>query len=216
MKKYDVIFFDLDGTLTDPQKGLIASFSYALGKMNLPYESKESLKRFIGPPLYETWISEYNLTLEEGAHALDLFREYYSIYGWWDNTPYQGIKDALSKLKAAGKRIILATSKPEIFAKKILHLFDLYQYFDFIGGASTDKTRDRKWEVLEYAIESAGVTDKSSAIMVGDRCYDADGARRVGIDSLGVLYGHGTREELETSGFNYIAATVEEMCNMLL
>ena len=216
MKKYKVIAFDLDGTLTDPAHGLICSFQYALEKMGIEYGEKSELKRFIGPPLYDEWQICYGLSPEDATRALLLFREYYAIYGWWDNEIYKGVPELLAKLKAAGKKIILATSKPEEFAKKILDLFDIAKYFDFIGGASTDKIRDKKWEVLEYSMKNLGGYDKSEYILVGDRKYDAEGAQICGIDSMGVLYGHGTREELEAAGFDYIVETTDDVAELLI
>ncbi len=216
MKKYDIIAFDLDGTLTNPERGLVASFVYALGKMGVDYGEKAELKRFIGPPIYEEWQRCFGFTPEESTKALLIFREYYSVYGWWDNEIYPGVKEMLEKLKCAGKKIILATSKPEIFAKKILELFDISKYFDFIGGAATDKTRDKKSEVLEYSLQSIGAKDLSQAILVGDRIYDAEGAKICGIDSLGVLYGHGSEEEVRSGGFTLVANTVEEIADILI
>lgn len=216
MKKYDIIAFDLDGTLTNPERGLVASFVYALGKMGVDYGEKAELKRFIGPPIYEEWQRCFGFTLEESTKALLIFREYYSVYGWWDNEIYPGVKEMLEKLKCAGKKIILATSKPEVFAKKILELFNISKYFDFIGGAATDKTRDKKSEVLEYSLQSIGAKDLSQAILVGDRIYDAEGAKICGIDSLGVLYGHGSEEEVRSGGFTLVANTVEEIVDILI
>ena len=216
MKKYDIIAFDLDGTLTNPERGLIASFVYALGKMGVDYGEKNELKKFIGPPIYEEWQRCFGFTPEESSKALLIFREFYSVYGWWDNEIYPGVKEMLEKLKNSGKKIILATSKPEIFAKKILELFDISKYFDFIGGAATDKTRDKKSEVLEYSIKSVGVSDKSKVILVGDRVYDSEGAIACGIDSLGVLYGHGSEEEIRSAGFTYIVNNVEDIANLLI
>ena len=216
MKKYDIIAFDLDGTLTNPERGLIASFVYALGKMGVDYGEKNELKKFIGPPIYEEWQRCFGFTPEESSKALLIFREFYSVYGWWDNEIYPGVKEMLEKLKNSEKKIILATSKPEIFAKKILELFDISKYFDFIGGAATDKTRDKKSEVLEYSIKSVGVSDKSKVILVGDRVYDSEGAIACGIDSLGVLYGHGSEEEVRSAGFTYIVNNVEDIANLLI
>jgi phosphoglycolate phosphatase len=216
MKKYDVIAFDLDGTLTNPERGLIASFVYALGKMGVDYGEKEELKRFIGPPIYEEWQRVFGFTPEESSKALLIFREYYSVYGWWDNEMYPGVPEMLRALCESGKKIILATSKPEVFARKILDLFDIAKYFDYVGGADTDKTRDKKHEVLAYSMASLGVTDTSRVILVGDRVYDAEGARACGVDSLGVLYGHGSREEIENSGFNYICESVEDIAKTLI
>lgn len=216
MKKYDIIAFDLDGTLTNPERGLIASFVYAFKKMGVDYGQKSELKRFIGPPIYEEWQRCFGFTPEESSKALLIFREYYSVYGWWDNEIYPGVKEMLEKLKNAGKKIILATSKPEIFAKKVLELFDISKYFDFIGGASTDKTRDKKSEVLEYSLASVGVSDKSKAILVGDRVYDSEGAIACGIDSLGVLYAHGSDSEVRSAGFTYVVNNVEDIAALLI
>lgn len=217
MKKYDIIAFDLDGTLTNPERGLIASFVYALGKMGVDYGEKAELKRFIGPPIYEEWQRSFGFTTEESSKALIIFREYYSVYGWWDNEIYPGVKEMLERLKNAGKKIILATSKPEVFAKKILEFFDISKYFDFIGGAATDKIRDKKHEVLEYSLQSIGALgDRSRAILVGDRIYDAEGAKMCGIDSLGVLYGHGSEQEVRSGGFTLIANTVGEIADILI
>jgi phosphoglycolate phosphatase len=214
MKKYDVIAFDLDGTLSNPERGLIESFVYTFKKEGIPFSSREELKRFIGPPIYEEWQRVLGLTPEQSSHALDVFHEYYSVYGWWDNVIYPGVEEMLGQLRARGKKIVLATSKPEVFARKIMDLFGLSKYFDFIGGAETDKIRDKKWEVLEYSLKSINA-DPEKSIMVGDRFFDAEGARIVGIDSLGVMYGHGTEEEINSSGFNYIAKTVEDIVRIL-
>ncbi len=216
MKKYSVVAFDLDGTLTNPERGLIASFEYALGKMGIDYGDPEGLKRFIGPPIYEEWQRYYGITPEESSRTLEYFHEFYSVYGWWDDTLYDGIHELLSALKSAGKRIVLATSKPEHFAKKILDLFDLAKYFDFAGGASSDKERDKKWEVLEYSLTSLGNVNRDECVMVGDRMYDAEGAKICGIDSIGVLYGHGSREELESAGFTYIVDTPDEVAKLII
>ncbi len=215
MKQYEIIAFDLDGTLTNPERGLVSGFQYALEKIGVDYGDKNSLKQFIGPPLYEEWQRVYGISPEASARALSLFREYFSVYGWWDNELYTGIPQMLEKLKLRGKTIILATSKPEIFAKKILRLFEIDKYFDFIGGATTDKTRDKKHQVLAYALDAIGSPEKSKCILVGDRKYDAEGAAAVGIDSLGVLYGHGSRAEIENAGFTQIVETVSEILNVI-
>ena len=216
MKKYRVIAFDLDGTLTNPESGLIAGFKYALDAYGVKYESEESLKKFIGPPLQNAWVEEYGVSREIAVEMLWKFREFYNVYGWWDNKPYDGVRKMLSELRASGRCLIVATSKPEHIAKRVLKLFELDVYFDFIGGASTDLKRDTKEQVLSYALESVGCTDRSSAILVGDRKYDAEGAKLCGIDSLGVLWGHGSAEETETCGFDLVATTPDEVVKLLL
>jgi len=214
MKKYDYIAFDLDGTLSDPEHGLVEGFIYAFKKMGVTgYGTRESLRRFIGPSLYVVWQDEFGFNSETVIEAIEKFREYYNIYGWWDNKVYSGIVEMLTALRAAGKKLILATSKPEDTAKKIMSLFELDKYFDFIGGAAGDN-RDHKWQVLEYSMRSAGA-DPSRTILVGDRMYDADGAAKCGVDSLGVLWGHGSPEEIAESGFTMTARTPEDVVRLL-
>ena len=215
MKKYDYIAFDLDGTLTDPEVGLVKGFMYAFDRVGIKYDDPKALRRYIGPPLHEEWKREYGFTEEETARAIAIFREYYDEFGWAENRVYEGIVDLLEALKAMGKTIVLATSKPENTARRIMALFGLDKYFDFCGGASTSSTRDKKWEVLEYSLLSVGATDKSRCILIGDRKYDAEGASIYGIDSIGVLWGHGSEEEIKSSGFTYVAKTPDDVLNIL-
>ncbi len=219
MKKYEVIAFDLDGTLSDPASGLIQGFVYCFKKLGIPYESEASLAKYIGPSLYEEWQEDFGFTPDEANNAIEIFREYYNIYGWWDNTLYDGIPEMLGELRKRGKRLVIATSKPLDTAKKVLELFSLTDYFDFIGGAGNHQN-DQKWQVLGSSLRSVGIdtTDPlelSKCILVGDRKYDAEGANIVGIDSLGVLYGHGTEEEISASGFTHTARTVRDILNVI-
>ena len=215
MKKYDYIAFDLDGTLTDPEVGLVKGFMYAFDRVGIKYDDPKALRRYIGPPLHEEWKREYGFTEEETARAIAIFREYYDEHGWAENRVYEGIVELLEALKAMGKTIVLATSKPENTARRIMALFGLDKYIDFCGGASTSSTRDKKWEVLEYSLLSVGATDKSRCILIGDRKYDAEGASIYGIDSIGVLWGHGSEEEIVSSGFTYVAKTPDDVLNIL-
>lgn len=217
MKKYDVIAFDLDGTLSDPARGLVEGFVYAFRKMGVEYESREALKKYIGPPLIETWMPEFGWSEEEAERAVILFREYYNIYGWWDNVIYPGIRELLIALREMGKRIVLTTSKPEDTALDVLRLFDILKYFDFVGGASSHKTRERKSEVIDYVLDAIGVPteERSRVILVGDRVYDARGAAECGIDSIGVLWGHGSEKEIAESGFTYTAKSPAEVLEII-
>lgn len=215
MKKYTTVAFDLDGTLTDPEGGLTSAFAYGLSKMGIEYGDKKNLRRFIGPPLKAEFMAVYGFSDEEAEECVRLFREYFSVYGWWDNKVYEGVSEMLSQLKARGKMLILATSKPENFAIKILRLFDIEKYFDFIGGATLDHTRVEKSAVLSYALESVNA-ERERAILVGDRIFDAEGARACGIDSMGVFYGHGARDEIENAGFTYTAENVSDILKILL
>ena len=218
-KQYEVIAFDLDGTLSDPAKGLIQGFVYCFRKLGLPYDDEESLRKYIGPSLYDEWQEDFGFTPEEANAAIEIFREYYNIYGWWDNVMYDGIPEMLGSLKRAGKKVVLATSKPLDTAKKVLELFGLTHYFDFIGGAISHQ-KDQKWQVLNWSLSEVGVdlSDPDSlakCIMVGDRKYDAEGAKICGIDSMGVLYGHGSKEELTSSGFTVLVDSVAEISKIL-
>ncbi len=214
MKKYDTVAFDLDGTLTNPERGLLSAFEYAFKKLGVEYESRESLRRYIGPPLYDEWQKDFGWSFDEASAAIEIFREYYNIYGWWDNEVYPGIEELLSELKARGKKLVVATSKPEETAKKVLRLFGLDKYFDYVAGASPDGTNDLKWQILTRALETVGAV-KNASVLVGDRKYDAVGAAICGIDSLGVLWGHGSREELVSSNFSYISESPDDALKLL-
>ncbi len=220
MKKYDVIAFDLDGTLSDPARGLVQGFVYCFKKLGIPYEDEESLRKYIGPSLYDEWQEDFGFTPEEANAAIEVFREYYNIYGWWDNVMYDGIPEMLDSLKRAGKKVVLATSKPLDTAKKVLELFGLTRYFDFIGGAISHEN-DQKWQVLNWSLSEVGVDLRdpdslAKCIMVGDRKYDAEGAQICGIDSMGVLYGHGTEKEMTSSGFTVLVSSVAEISEYLI
>ncbi len=219
LKEYHTVAFDLDGTLSDPSGGLIESFAYGLSKSGIGFGSKEELRRYIGPPLYDAWKTDFRLTEEEADRALARFTEYYQVYGWWDNKVYPGIPELLADLHRAGKRVCLATSKPAVFTRKVLDLFGIRGYFDAIGAAVSDKTHDKKSEVLLDALEELGVRGEEAlrgVVLVGDRKFDAEGARQIGVDAIGVSYGLGSREELEASGFCAIADSVAGLRALLL
>ena len=176
-------------------------FAYAFDKLGIEYGDKDSLKRFIGPPLFEEWQREFGFTPDESSRAIEIFREYYDVYGWWDNEPYAGIHELLSELKKRGYILAVATSKPEDTAKRVLNLFDLTKYFDFIGGALRSTERDKKSDVIKYVLSSLGLESLRNTVLIGDRKFDAEGAASVGIDAIGVLWGHGSVEELDSAGF---------------
>ncbi len=216
MKTYDLIAFDLDGTLTDPASGLVKSFSYALAHMGVDYGDPAALTRFIGPPLFSEWQHVYGFTAEQASKALDYFHEYFGTYGWCDNRVYDGVADMLGSLRAGKKTIVLATSKPEHYAKDILDYFHLSQYFDLVCGALNERERDKKHEVLAYALEHFSHIPRERCLLVGDRKYDAEGAALCGVDSMGVLYGHGSREEVMGCGFTYVVEGVKDIAAALL
>ena len=202
---YQTILFDLDGTLTDSAPGVIHSVQYALNKYGIT-EAYENLQCFIGPPLIQSFQKFYGFGHEQAEEAVVYYREYYSAGGIFENEVYPGIKELLQDLKRAGKTLAVATSKPEFFAKQVLDHFELTGYFDFIGGALMDETRTTKVEVLAYTL-SEMKADPTASVMVGDREHDALAAKDLGLDCIGVLYGYGSREELEVAGATAFADT---------
>ena len=212
---YKYILFDLDGTLTDPGIGITNSVMYALEKFGIEVEDRASLYKFIGPPLLDSFQKYYGFTKEESELALQYYREYFKPYGLYENKIYDGVEKLLKDLKAMDKVIIVATSKPEEFAVEILKHFNLYQYFDFVGGASMDEKRVKKADVIAYALEKCHVADLKSVVMIGDREHDIYGAKKIGVDSIGVLYGYGDYEELKMAGADYIVSTPEEILSVI-
>lgn len=215
MKNYSTILFDLDGTLTDSSQGIINSIIYALKKYNINDYDMSLLKKFLGPPLHESFEKFFSFDKEKSLQAVKFYREYFSSKGLFENEVYGGITDLLKTLKERDKTLILATSKPQPFTDKIMEHFDLAKYFDFIAGSNMDTTRSKKAEVIEYALSECNVKDKSKVIMIGDRAEDMIGAQSVGIDSIGVEYGYGTFDELKNAGATYIVKTVDELKNLL-
>ena len=212
---YKYILFDLDGTLTDPGIGITNSVMYALKKFNIDVEDRATLYKFIGPPLLESFEKYYGFSKEESELALTYYREYFKPKGLYENEVYEGIEAVLTELKSRKKVLIVATSKPEAFAVEILQHFHLDRYFDFIAGATMDEKRTKKADVIAYALEQCKITDKASAIMIGDREHDVLGAKQVGLDSVGVLYGYGNYEELKNAGATYIVENPEEILKII-
>ena len=213
---YNTILFDLDGTLTDPGEGITKSVAYALQKYSIEVTDRSVLYPFIGPPLVDSFQKYYGFSPKQAEQAVVYYREYFRETGLFENEVYDGVEDLLSSLKSAGKRVILATSKPEVFARQILDYFGLTRYFDVIAGALLDGSRMHKADVIAYALDTAGITDKSSVVMVGDREQDVKGAEKTGLPCIGVLYGYGSRKELSTAGADHIVETVDELNQYLL
>ncbi|MCB5151911.1 HAD family hydrolase [Streptococcus mutans] len=213
---YQTILFDLDGTLTNPALGNTNSLAYALEKFNIEVTDKKELYRFIGPPLQDSFENFYHFSKEDSLKAVDFYRDYFRHKGLYENEVYQGIPDLLERLKAQGKKLLVATSKPEEFARQILKHFELFDYFDLVAGASMDGSRRLKGDVIAHALTSAQVSDLSATIMIGDREHDIIGAKKNGLDAIGVLYGFGSQEELEKAGAKDMAKTVADLRKILL
>lgn len=210
----DYIFFDLDGTLTDPGIGITNCVMYALEKMGKNIPQRESLYVFIGPPLLDSFQEYTGMTEEEAREAIRLYRERFRTVGLFENTPYEGIEVALEEIKKTGKKLFVATSKPEEFAVRILDHFDLSKYFDLICGASMDENRSTKDAVIAYALDKIGCKSED-VLMIGDRHHDILGAAVHGIDAAGVLWGYGSKEEFEKAGAKYILKTIDDMVSLI-
>lgn len=216
MKQYQYILFDLDGTLTEPKEGITKSVAYALKFYGIEVDNLDSLCKFIGPPLKESFMNYYGFDDRKAEEAVEKYREYFRPHGVYENKVYDGVDKLLESLAECGKTLILATSKPTVFARTILEHFDLIKYFDVVCGSELDGTRVKKGEVIAYALDQAGVKDKSQAVMVGDREHDIIGAKQNGLASIGVLYGYGCVEEFQEHGADAIVETVTELREKLV
>ncbi len=208
---YHTILFDLDGTLTDSGPGITNSVAYALKKWNIEEKDINVLRKFVGPPLDASFAKYYGFSKEKCVQAIQYYREYYLTKGIYENQVYDGMEELLKWLRDTGRRAIVATSKPEPSAIHVLEYFHMDSYFDIIAGATMDGSRVEKSDVIRYALDRAGIRDLSGVVMVGDRENDIQGAKANGLDSIGVLYGYGSREELEEAGAMQIAETVEDL-----
>ncbi len=212
----DYILIDLDGTITNPKEGITKSVQYALRAMNIYIDDLDSLTKHIGPPLRDGFMEYYGFDEEKAERTVLKYREYYIEKGIYENKVYDGMERLLTRLKQAGKYLIVATSKPEELAVKVLENFHLEHYFDDICGATFDNKRESKDAVIRYAIEKNSITDSDGVVMVGDRKYDILGAKATGIASIGVLYGFGSEEELKEAGADHIVATVDDIYDVII
>ena len=210
--KYTTVLFDLDGTLTRSEKGITRSALYAAEKMGFTGFTAEQFKVFIGPPLILSFQQVVGMTPEQAEQATLHYRERFSRIGYAENEVYTGIPTLLRSLKKNGAKIAIATAKPQQFAEKIAVQFGFMPYLDAIVGPGFDNKHSSKADIVRRAMDLLGGTP----VMIGDRCYDVDGGKDNGIDTIGVAYGYGSREELEECGADYIAATVAELEQILM
>ena len=207
--EYQWYLFDLDGTLTDPKEGITKCFRYALEKMGVESPELAALEQYIGPPLMKSFQNYFSE--EDAKKAVGYYRERFRDVGIFENGVYDGIEDVLKAAKANGKKLALATSKPQHFAQIIMDHYGLSQYIDVLVGSRGDG--QTKADVIRQVFAEAGLDaeSKKEAIMVGDRLHDIEGAKECGIDSLGVRFGYAKENELEDAGADYIVATTEEL-----
>ena len=211
---YDLILFDLDGTLVNSEEGITKTVQYALLSYGINEDNLDNLRRFIGPPLVDGFMDFYGMSKEDALGALEKYRERYRKVGVYENEIFPDVKTVLEELKKNGKKVALATSKPHIFAREVLKSFDLTQYFDIIVGAEFDGTRNDKADVIEEVLKQAG--EYKNPIMIGDRKHDVEGAKKNGLACIGVSFGFAPEGELEECGAIAIADDMNNLLEMLL
>lgn len=211
---YKNVIFDLDGTIIQSHPGIINAVRYALERLKLPMPSEEVIFSRIGPPLGETFLF-LGVKKGEENNAVSIYREYYNEIGIYECNVYDGIPEQLEKLKSSGKTLLVATSKPRVFAKRILEKYAIADYFDYIDGSNLDNTMTDKAALIIHALNQVGEKPDSSAVMVGDTKYDILGAKQAGIPSAGVLYGYGTKEDLIKHGAVIIIPKTEDIYNCI-
>lgn len=215
MKQYNYLLFDLDGTITNSETGITRCVEYALNYFGIQVSDLHDLLPFIGPPLLDSFKEFYHFTDEQAVIATEKYRERYKDKGIYENELYPGIEELLAQAGQQGKTVILATSKPEIFARRILDYFELSSYFSFVAGSGLDGSLHTKTDVINYILQSNKIADLSSVVMIGDRKHDIIGAKNVGIDSIGVLYGFGNYDELTQAGASHIVKDIAALRNLL-
>lgn len=214
MERY--VLFDLDGTLTDPAPGITNSVTYALEKFDIHPTCREELYSYIGPPLTVAFQEYHGLSEEQSQQALLYYRERFAVKGLYENDVFPGTEEMLKQLQAAGYTLLVATSKPEVFTHKILEHFGLASYFSFVAGNTLDEQRPTKGSVIAYIKEHYPAISRGNAVMVGDRKYDVQGATEHDIPCIGVLYGYGGQDELQSAGAVALAESPEALTQRLL
>lgn len=213
---YKYILFDLDGTLIEPKEGITKCVAYALNKFGIKVKNLDDLTVFIGPPLIDSFMKYYNMSLDDAKLAVKFYRERFQVNGILECELYKNVEETLKKLKKENKILLIATSKPEDFTNSILKRLDIYKYFDLIVGATLDGSRGEKSGVIKYALDQINIIDLSEVIMVGDRMFDIFGAKKNNIDSIGVSYGYAIDNELFESNPTFIVNDIEDIIDIIL
>ncbi len=215
-KQYRYLFFDLDGTLTDSARGIVHSAQYALSHFGIEVDNPDSLNKFIGPPLEDSFREFYHFSVEEAKAAVAVYRERYVAIGIYENNPYPGVEECLQSLRKKGFCLVIATSKMKRMADIVLETFRLKDYFEFVGGRDDDGVLHSKADVIRHIICTMGLEQhKAEILMIGDRKYDIAGAHEVGIDAAGVLFGYGDKDELTEAGADYLISDYGELVSLL-
>ena len=216
MRKYDYLLFDLDGTLTASAEGVKLSIAHTMQTLSLPCPDLEDYTLYIGPPLEDTFRGMCAVPEELIPNAMQIYRDYYDVVGMEHNGVFDGVFSMLGKLRDAGCKIAVCTSKNEPVAEKVVDTLGLRAYLDAVCGSAVDGSRKAKADLIPYALQTLGCTDKSHAVMIGDTHFDACGAFLAEVDFIGVTYGYGPREGMETYKAIGFADSPEEMINFLI
>ena len=214
---YQYLLFDLDGTLTNPKEGITKCVQYALRSFGIEEPDLDKLEPFIGPPLLDSFMEYYNMTPNQARTALEKYRERFRDIGIFENEVFPGVPEMLEILQKKGKKLVIASSKPEEYVLRILEKYGIRAFFHEVVGASMDEKRSAKADVIEEAFRRLQITEekKAQVLMIGDRKHDVEGAKACGIRCLGVYVGFAKPGELEQAGADYIVHTVEEMSQFL-
>jgi phosphoglycolate phosphatase len=205
-----VLLFDLDGTLTDPHVGITVSMQQALASVGVHVADPDELRWMIGPPIMDNF-ARFDVVGDRALDALAVYRERYDRVGAFENEIYDGIPELLDRLDADGRRMAVATSKAEHNAHRILEHFGIAHHFAFVGGASPDGVRSMKADVVAYVLAHLDHPDPATAVMIGDRHHDVDGARLNGLRSIAVTWGFAEDGELEAAHPDRIVHTIPEL-----
>ncbi|MCH5202498.1 MAG: HAD hydrolase-like protein [Oscillospiraceae bacterium] len=214
--KYNIVLFDLDGTISESAEGIRYSLEKTIEITGCKAFDTSNYKLYIGPPLLDTFINHCGLIGEKAAEAVEVYRQIYDTKGKFMNKPYDGIKDVLSKIREAGAKIAVATSKYEKFAEEIGEYLGLSQYIDCVCGSLLDGSRKDKKDIIPYAIRKLGGSSSDKVVMVGDTYFDARGAMLCKVDFVGALYGYGDRDSMEKEGATVFAETPRDLPKFLI
>ncbi|MBQ8183301.1 MAG: HAD-IA family hydrolase [Clostridia bacterium] len=211
MKEYNYYLFDFDGTLCDTTEGIFNSIIYSLDCYGIKETDREKLRYFVGPPLFESYKTLYNVSDDDAQWLIAKYRERYRVKAAEESELYEGIKNLLKELKSRGKKIAIASSKPLVFVEEISKFHNIDMFYDFISAEDFKSNHSSKKDLINACLDFFNKPEKSEVIMVGDRFYDIDGAKGAGVDSAGAVYGFGTEEELTKAGATYILNTPEDL-----
>lgn len=216
MSKYEVVLFDLDGTITESAPGIRKCIECTLDEMGYSHPDLSDYSNYVGPPLVNTFNGLCGLPIDKAYEAIVIYRKYYNIHGIENNFLFDGIKEVLDTLKENNIKIAICSSKTEHLAKAVLDFLGITEYFSAVCGSLPDGTRKEKEELIPYALDTLGINDNSKAVLVGDTKFDAKGARLTGTDFIGVSYGYGTIEQMKSEGAINIASNAKEILKYIL